>query len=188
MHHANNAVIMQTEQLRRIKTLEEELHSFKEKMQVLEQKLEEQDHVITNLMGDNLKHLQDNMHLTAHINRSQEWMAQLETQLGQVRSVLMGMIEGAIEREKLSLSEAGMSGASGDGQDDQDGDTGSGDTGASLEGSMRVNNLMPLEGGLIARMEREVIEAGAGGWFNGNPEDILENWSGHNSVALASQD
>ena len=29
MHHANNAVIMQTEQLGRIETLEEKLHSAK---------------------------------------------------------------------------------------------------------------------------------------------------------------
>ena len=61
MHHTNNAVIMQTEQLGRIKTLEEELCSFKEKVQ-------EQDRVITQLVGDNLEHLQDNMRLTAHIN------------------------------------------------------------------------------------------------------------------------
>ena len=63
------------------------------------------------------------MRLTAHSNSSQDRMAQLEHQLGQVRSVLMGMIEGAIEREglmdMLSLSEAGMLDASGDSPDDQ---------------------------------------------------------------------
>ena len=32
MHRANNAVIIQTEQLGCIETLEEELHSFKEKV------------------------------------------------------------------------------------------------------------------------------------------------------------
>ena len=32
MHHSNNTVIMQTEQLGRIKALEEELHSSKVKM------------------------------------------------------------------------------------------------------------------------------------------------------------
>ena len=47
---------------------------------------------------------------------------------------------------------------------------------------------MPWEGGLIAEMEREVTEAGLGGWFNGNPEDILESWSGANSDTSASQD
>ena len=95
--------------------MEEELHSFKEKVQ-------EQDRVIAQLVGDNLKHLQDNMRLTAHINSSQDWMAQLEHRLGQVRSVLMGMIEGAIEREglmeTLSLLDSRGSAASGDNQDD----------------------------------------------------------------------
>ena len=41
---------------------------------------------------------------------------------------------------------------------------------------------------MIAEMEREVEEAGLGGWFNGNPEDVLESWSGANSNASASQD
>ena len=71
MHRANNAVIMQTEQLSHIETLEEELRSFKEKVQ-------EQDRVITQLVGNNLEHLQDNMRLTAHINSSQDRMVQLE--------------------------------------------------------------------------------------------------------------
>ena len=84
MHHTNNAVIMQTEQLGRIETLEEELCSFREKVT-------EQDRVITQLVGDNLEHLQDNMRLTAHINSSQDCMAQLEHHLGQVRSVLMAL-------------------------------------------------------------------------------------------------
>ena len=48
-------------------------------------------------------------------------MAQLEHWLGQVGSVLMGMIEGVIEREGLDSSEAGMLDASGDDQDDQGG-------------------------------------------------------------------
>ena len=37
-------------------------------------------------------------------------------------------------------------------------------------------------------MERDAEEAGLGGWFNGNPEDVPESWSGSNSVASASQD
>ena len=115
-------------------------------------------------------------------------MTQLEHQLGQVGSVLMGMIEGAIEREGLDSSEAGTSDASGDDQDDQGGDAGSRDAGASLEGSMRVESLMLWEGGVIAEMEREVMEAGAGGWFNGVDQEVPESWSGCNSVASASQD
>ena len=60
--------------------------------------------------------------------------------------------------------------------------------GASLEGSTRVGSPMPQEGGLIEGMEREAMEAGAGGWYNGNLEDVLESWSGRNSVVSASQD
>ena len=89
----------------------------------------------------------------------------------------MGMIEGAIEREGLDSLEAGTSGASGNDQDNQGGDAGSRDAGASLEGSTRVESPMPWEGGLIAKMEREVMEAGAGGWFNGVDQEVPESWS-----------
>ena len=132
------------------------------------------------------------MRLTAHINSSQERMEQLEHWLGQVGSVLMGMIKGAIEREglmdTLSSSEAKMLGASGDGLGNQGGDEDNVDTGASVEESMGRDSLMPQEGGLIAEMEREAMEAGLGGWFNGNPEEVPESWSGSNSGASASQD
>ena len=141
MHRSNNVVIMQTEQLSRIEALEEELRSFREKVQ-------EQDHVITQLVGDNLDHLQDNMHLTAHINSSQERMGQLEHRLGQVGSVLMGMIEGAIEREGLtdtsSSSEAETLGASGNSLDNQGGDEDNVDAGASMEESMRRDSVRVL--------------------------------------------
>ena len=103
----------------------------------------------------------------------------------------MGMIEGAIEREGLmdtSLLEVGMSGASGNGLDNQGGDEDNMDAGVSTEESMRRDSLMPQEGGLIAEMEREVMEAGLGGWFNNNPEEVPESWSGANSDASASQD
>ena len=70
MHRVNNAVIMQTKQLGQIEALEEELRSSKAKMIEMEQKMTEQDHVIAQLVGDNLNHLQDNMQLTAHINSS----------------------------------------------------------------------------------------------------------------------
>ena len=43
MHHANNTVIMQTEQLGQIEALEEELQSSRAKMLELEQKMAEQD-------------------------------------------------------------------------------------------------------------------------------------------------
>ena len=177
MHCANNAVIMQTKQLGRIEVLEEEV--------------QEQDRVIAQLVGDNLEHLQDNMCLTAHINSLQDRMVQLEHQLGQVGSVLMGMIEGAIEREGLTdmLSSSGSRGsaASGDDQDNQDGDAVNMVAGESGE-AMRRDSPMPWETGLIAEIEREATEAGLGGWFNRNLEDVPESWSGANSDASASQD
>ena len=43
MHHANNTVIMQTEQLGQIEALEEELCSSKEKLADMEQKMMKQD-------------------------------------------------------------------------------------------------------------------------------------------------
>ena len=46
MHRANNAVIMQTEQLGQIEVLEEELQASKAKVIELEQKMSEQDRVI----------------------------------------------------------------------------------------------------------------------------------------------
>ena len=62
-----------------------------------------------------------------------------------------------------SLLEAGTSDASGDDWGDQGGDEDSGDAGASAEGSMRVGSPLLREGGLIVEMEREAVEAGAGG-------------------------
>ena len=188
MHHANNAVIMQTEQLGRIEALEEELRSSRAKMAELELKMTEQDRVIAQLVGDNLEHLQDNMRLTTHINSSSDHMAQLEHRLGQVGSVLMGMIEGVIEREGLTdTSSSGSEGsaASGDGSEGWGGDAVNKDIGPS---EMRRDSLIPWETGLIVEMEREVMKAGAGGWFNGNLEDVPESWSGANSDASSSQD
>ena len=97
MHHSNNAVIMQTEQLGRIEALEEELRSSRAKAIELEQKLTEQDWVIAQLVGDNLDHLQDNMRLTTHINSSNARLEQMEHRLGQVGSVVMGFLEGRLE-------------------------------------------------------------------------------------------
>ena len=198
MHCANNAVIMQTEQLGQIEALEEELQSSRVKMMELEQKLTEQDWVIAQLVGDNLDHLQDNMRLTAHINSSQEQMAQMEHRLGQVGSVVMGFLEGRLESlmeeereettESSSLLKVRTLGVSGNGPDDQDGDEDNEGGGASLRESMRRDSPMPREEGLITEMEREAREAGLGGWFNRNPEDVPESWSGSNSNALASQD
>ena len=123
MHRSNNAVIMQTEQLGRIKALEEELRSSRGKVADLEQKMMEQDRVIAQLVGDNLDHLQANMHLTAHINSSTERAEQMEHRLGQVASVVMGFLEGRMEdltEETSESSGSGGSGASGDDEEDRD--------------------------------------------------------------------
>ena len=141
----------------------------------------------------------DNMRLTAHINSSQEQMAQMEHWLGQVRSVVIGFLEGRLEslmeeeREEgttgsSSSLEVRTSGASGDGLDNQNGGKVNKDGGASPWESMRWDSLIPREEGLIVQMEREAEEAGLGGWFNGNPEDVPESWSGSNSGMSASQD
>ena len=198
MHCANNAVIMQTEQLSHIEALEEELQSSRVKMVELEQKLTEQDWVIAQLVGDNLHHLQDNMWLTAHINSLQERMVQVEHRLGQVGSVVMGFLEGRLESlmeeeregttELSSLLEVRTSDASGNGPDNQGGDEDNVVVGASVEESTREDSPMPQASGLITEMEREVTETGLGGWFNGNLEDVPESWSGANSDMLASQD
>ena len=196
MHCSNNAVIMQTEQLGRIKALEEELCSSRGKVAELEQKMMEQDRVIAQLVGGNLDHLQDNMRLTAHINSSTEQMAQTEHRLGQVASVVMGFLEGRMEgllereEEEETTSESsgnGGSGASGDDGDDQV-SAGIGLVAGALQEVMRRDSPMLPTSGLIASMERDAEEAGLGGWFNRNPEDVPESWSGANSDASASQD
>ena len=158
----------------------------------------EQDQVIAQLVGDNLDHLQNTMRLTTHINSLQEWMAQIEHQLGQVGSVVMGSLEGRLESlmeeerdamtESLSLLEAETLGASGNSLDDQDGDEDNAVVGVSLQGTTREDSPMPQEVGLIEQMEREAMEVGLGGWFNRNLEDVPESWSGANSDASANQD
>ena len=189
MHHVNNVVIMQTEQLGRIEALEEELRSSKAKVVELEQKMMEQDHVIAQLVGDNLDHLQDNMQLTAHINSLNEQLSQMEHRLGQVGSVVMGFLEGKMEglMETSESSGSEESAASGKDSDDRVGDAVREVAGALRE-VMRRDSPLPPTTGLIASMERDAEEAGLGGWFNGNPEDIPESWSGSNSGASASQD
>ena len=196
MHRSNNAVIMQTEQLGRIEALEEELRSSRGKTADLEQKMMEQDRVIAQLVGDNLDHLQANMRLTAHINSSTKRVERMEHRLGQVASVMMGFLEGRIEDLMEETSEEdpsgessgnGESAASGDTSDDRDSE-GIALVAGALREVMRRDSPIPPTSGLIASMERDAEEAGLGGWYNGNPEDVPESWSGANSDALASQD
>ena len=190
MHRLNNAVIMQTEQLGRIKALEEELRSSRGKVADLEQRMMEQDCVIAQLVGDNLDHLQDNMRLTAHVNSSGKRMAQMEHQLGQVGSVVMGFLEGRMEgllEETSESSGSRGSDASGDDRDDQV-LVGIRRVAGALAEVMRRDSPMLPTSGLIASMERDAEEAGLGGWFNRNLEDVPESWSGSNSSVSASQD
>ena len=191
MHRSNNAVIMQTEQLGRIKALEEELRSSRGKVADLEQKMMEQDRVIAQLVGDNLEHLQANMRLTAHINSSTKRAERMEHRLGQVGSVVMGFLEGTMEGrlEESSGSSSGSEGSdvSGDASEDRDSE-GIALVAGALQEVMRRDSPMPPMSGLITSMERDAEEAGLGGWYNGNPEDVPESWSGANSDASASQD
>ena len=131
------------------------------------------------------------MRLTAHINSSTEQMAQMEHQLGQVRSVVMGFLEGRMEAmmEETMLESSGSGGSDvgGDTSDDRVGD-GIAQVAGALTEVMRRDSPMPPTSGLIVLMERDAEEAGLGGWYNGNPEDVPESWSGSNSGASASQD
>ena len=95
-------------------------------------------------------------------------------------------MEGLMEETSESLGSKG-SGASGDDSEDQVGDVVNAVAGALTE-VMRRDSPMPPMSGLIASMERDAEEAGLGGWFNGNLEDVPESWSGANSDASASQD
>ena len=191
MHRSNNAVVMQTEQLGRIEALEEELRSSRGKMAELERRMVEQDRVIAQLVGDNLDHLQASARLTAHINSSSERAERIEHRLGQVASLTMGLVEGTmegrLEEGTSSSSGSGESDVSGDAEEDRDSE-GIALVAGALAEVMRRDSPMPPTSGLIASMERDAEEAGLGGWFNGNPEDVPESWSGANSDALASQD
>ena len=192
MHRSNNAVIMQTKQLGRIEALEEELRSPRGKAADLEQKMMEQDRVIAQLVGDNLDHLQANMRLTAHINSSTERAERMEHRLGQVASVVMGLLEGRMEGLEEEGTASGSSGnggsdVSGDAQEDRDSEGIELVAGALREVMRRDSPILPTSG-LIASMERDATEAGLGGWFNGDPEEVPESWSGSNSGASASQD
>ena len=153
--------------------------------------MQEQDRVIAQLVGDNLDHLQANHRLTAHIASSSERTERIEHRLGQVASLTMGLVEGTmegrLEEGTSSSSGSGGSDASGDDQEDWDSE-GIALVAGALREVMRRDSPMPPTSGLIASMERDAEEAGLGGWFNGNPEDVPESWSGANSDASASQD
>ena len=116
----------------------------------------------------------------------------MEHRLGQVGSVVMGFLEGRMEGLLEEMSESSSSGSRGSDAsgDDSDGQVSDGIrqvTGALQEVMRRDSPMLPTSR-LIVVMERDAEEAGLGGWFNGNPEDVPESWSGSNSGASASQD
>ena len=95
----------------------------------------------------------------------------------------MGFLEGRLEslmeeeREEgtslSSSSDQGTSAVTGDGQVVPVGEEVNEDGGASPQESMRQDSPMLLMLGLIASMERDVEEAGLGGWYNGNLETTI---------------
>ena len=101
-----------------------------------------------------------------------------------------GLMEEELEGTGLSLlSDQGTLDASGEDWGDQASGEDNVDDGVFSQGSMRrADSPMLPTSGLITAMERDAEEAGLGGWFNGNPEDIPESWSGSNSGTSASQD
>ena len=96
-------------------------------------------------------------------------------------------MEGRLEEGTSSSSGSGGSDASGDAEEDRDSE-GIALVAGALQEVMRRDSPMPPMSGLIVSMERDAEEAGLGGWFNGNPADVPESWSGANSDASASQD
>ena len=87
----------------------------------------------------------------------------------------------------LSL-DRGTSDASGEDRGVLAGEEDNVDDGVFPRESMRRDSPMLPMSGLIESMERDAEEAGLGGWYNGNLEDVPESWSGSNSGASASQD
>ena len=123
MHRANDVMVIQTSQLRQIKNLEDQV-------QILMNKVTEQDCIIAQLVGDNLNHLQANTMLTTHIDSSQTRMGNLECwleELGELLLVVMGQ----------SSLEAGTQESGGDNEDNQDGGEDNMGAGTSLLGNMR---------------------------------------------------
>ena len=121
----------------------------------------------------------------------------MEHRLGQVGSVVMGFLEGRLEglmeeevegMESSLSSDQGTLGASGEDRGVQASEEDNMDDGVFPQESMRRDSPMPPTTGPIALMERDVEEAGLGGWFNGNPEDVPESWSGSNSGTSSTQD
>ena len=183
MCHNNNAVIMQTSQLGQIEALEDRVHNLKGKLEV-------QNTLINNLVSNNLNHLQANMTLTQHINRSEVKWANNQARFWNIKLVLWNLHHIVGVGTNSELSGPSTSDSGGDEGESQAGGKGSGEGGAVTPARARLEDPVPREMGLVEQMEEEAREAGLGGWFNGEEQRdaFPESWSGPNSNMSASQD
>ena len=142
MHHANDTVIMQTSQLGQIEALEDRVRN-------LEGKLEAQDMLISNLVSDNLNHLQVNMTLMQHINRLEVWWSNNEHHLRSIKSALHNLqhIVGTETDTDLGSSGPSTLESGGNGGEGPVGGEDSGDTGVIIPVSMRPLTPAPRERG-----------------------------------------
>ena len=158
MHHANNVVIMQMSQLGQIEALEDRVCDLKSKP-------EAQDMLISNLVSDNLDHLQSNMVLTQHLNRfeveqlnTNHWLWNLESVVKNLHHIVGAETDTDLGSLGPSTLESG-----GDGKEGLVGGGDSEDIGAVILESMRPLTPAPRRMGLIKEMEEEAREAGLGG-------------------------
>ena len=183
MHHANDVMVIQTSQLGQIKNLEDEICVFKEKVAV-------QDAIISNLVSNNLDHLQFNMNLTQYINKLEVCWSNNEIRLQSIKGLLHKLRIAYCGKTDLDLDALGplMLGSGGDDDEGSDGGEDRGEAGASIWESSRPSTPAPREERLIKQME-ESAEMGFGGWFNREDQSGLpESWCGPNSDTSASQD
>ena len=148
-------------QLGQIKNLEEEVHNLKAKIAV-------QDDIISNLVSDNLEHLQLNAQLMVHINRSEDCWVAAKTQFQLIKQILGHVGVVLIGDGSKSLLE-GL-GSGGDNMDNQDGREDRPGIGIS-SGEKESSAMRELRTGVTDKM------AGSGWWYNSNKEDVPKSWS-----------
>ena len=131
------------------------------------------------------------MTLMQHINRFEVRWSNNENCLQSIESVLCNLQHIVGKETDTDLGSSGLltSESGGDGGDGSVGEEVNEDGGATTQESMRLLTPTLRERGLIEQMEEEAVEAGLGGWFNGEDQSGLpESWSGSNSRVLSSQD
>ena len=102
MHCANDVVIMQTSQLGQIEALKDRVHD-------LEGKLEAQDTLISNLVSNNMDHLQSNMVLTQHLNRLEVEHSNTNHQLQNLESIVWNLCHIVGAETNTDLGSSGLS-------------------------------------------------------------------------------